>query len=318
MPESSTNVEPKGKKDNLKRKSSSSQNEHIEANVEVVNGTVGAKTDLQELTASLKQGFVQMSQDLSKTIAESFKLFQSEFEIQYEDTAGSEQEETSKIEDDHEVTGEPPAKKKKDTKTSSFEEAVTKLTNSAEAQKTPSNEGKFEVLNSLKQELKKEETGPQVNAELANVVNAMIKEGLPEEKLQEKLNKYHRPENCASLTKVRVNQSIWDHLTPAVRSQDVRLQKVQTSIFKGMCALTNIIDKFLDHISSLPMGNDLLQQSTDALALFANANSELNQRRRELIKPDLHEEYKHLCSSSLAITDQLFGDNLPKQVKECW
>lgn len=108
MPESSTNVEPKGKKDNLKRKSSSSQNEHIEANVEVVNGTVGAKTDLQELTASLKQGFVQMSQDLSKTIAESFKLFQSEFEIQYEDTAGSEQEETSKIEDDHEVTREPP------------------------------------------------------------------------------------------------------------------------------------------------------------------------------------------------------------------
>ena len=62
MPESSTNVEPKGKKDNLKRKSSSSQNEHIEANVEVVNGTVGAKTDLQELTASLKQGFVQMSE----------------------------------------------------------------------------------------------------------------------------------------------------------------------------------------------------------------------------------------------------------------
>ena len=80
---------------------------------------------------------------------------------------------------------------------------------------------------------------------------------------------------------------------------------MQTSIFKGMCALTNIIDKFLDHISSLPMGNDLLQQSTDALALFANANSELNQRRRELIKPDLHEEYKHLCSSSLAITDQV-------------
>ena len=52
------------------------------------------------------------------------------------------------------------------------------------------------------------------------------------------------------------------------------------------------------------------------LALFANANSKLNQRGRELIKPDLHDEYKHLCSSSLAITDQLFGDDLPKQVKE--
>jgi len=39
-------------------------------------------------------------------------------------------------------------------------------------------------LNSLRQELKKEEMGPKVNAELANVVNAMVKEGLPEEKLQ--------------------------------------------------------------------------------------------------------------------------------------
>ena len=203
MPESSTNVEPKGKKDNLKRRNAASTAEHIEAYVGILDGAVGAKTDLQELTASLKQGFAQMSHDLSKTIAESFKLFQSELEIQYEDIAGVEQEETPQTANDHEVNGEPPAKKKKDTKTTSIEEAVTKLTDSAGAQETPS------CFNSLKQELKKEETGPRVNAELANVVNAMVKEGLPEEKLQEKLNKYHRPENCESLTKVRVNQSIY-------------------------------------------------------------------------------------------------------------
>ena len=179
----------------------------------------------------------------------------------------------------------------------------------------PYNEGNFEVLNSLRQELKKEETGPQVNAELANVVNAMVKEGLPEKKLQEKL-KYHRPENCESLTKVSVNQSIWDHLTPAARLQDVRLQKVQTSIIKGMCALTMTVDRCVDHIPLISNGNDLLKSATDALALFANANSELNQRQRELIKPDLHDKYKHLYSSSLAITDQLFGYDLPKQVKE--
>jgi len=37
-------------------------------------------------------------------------------------------------------------KKKKDTKTTSFEEAVTKLTDSAGAQKTPSKEGKSDCL----------------------------------------------------------------------------------------------------------------------------------------------------------------------------
>ena len=130
--------------------------------------------------------------------------------LQYEDIAGVEQEETPQTANDHEGKGEPPAKKKKDTKTTCIEEAVTKPTDSARGRETPSNEGNFEMLNSLKQELEKEETGPRVNAELANVVNAKVKEGLPEEKLQEKLNKYHRPENCESLTKVRGTQSIWD------------------------------------------------------------------------------------------------------------
>ena len=59
-----------------------------------------------------------------------------------------------------------------------------------------------------RQELKEEETSPSINAGLANVVNAMVKEGLPKKKLQEKLKKYHRPENCESMTKFRVNQSI--------------------------------------------------------------------------------------------------------------
>ena len=48
------------------------------------------------------------------------------------------------------------------------------------------------MLSSLKQKLNKEETGPSVNPELANVsnvVNAMVKDGSPEEKLQGNLNK---------------------------------------------------------------------------------------------------------------------------------
>ena len=53
---------------------------------------------------------------------------------------GTEQEETPQTKDDHEVNGEPAAKRKKDIKTTCLEEVVTKLTDSAGAQKTPSNE----------------------------------------------------------------------------------------------------------------------------------------------------------------------------------
>ena len=77
-----------------------------------------------------------------------------------------------------------------------------------------------------------------------------------------------------------------------------------------------MINKLVEQIPTFPVGNELLQEATDAFALFVNANTELNHRRRELIKPDLHNDYKHLCSSSLAITDRLFGDDLPKLVKD--
>ena len=88
MSESSTNVEPKGKKETIKRKRSGSTNEHIEVNAEVADCADGAKTDSQDLADSLKQGFAQMWQDIAKTQAESFKVFRSEFDLQIEDIYG--------------------------------------------------------------------------------------------------------------------------------------------------------------------------------------------------------------------------------------
>jgi len=74
-----------------------------------------------------------------------------------------------------------------------------------------------------------------------------VKDRLPEWKLSEKVNKYHCPENCESLTKVCVNQAVWDNLGPSVsahvRSQYVKMQKVL--LFKGICALTCMINKLV-------------------------------------------------------------------------
>ena len=75
MSESATNVEPKGKKETLKRKKSGSTNEHTEVNAEVADCADGPKTNSQDLAASLKQGFAQMWQDIANTKAESFKAF---------------------------------------------------------------------------------------------------------------------------------------------------------------------------------------------------------------------------------------------------
>ena len=82
--------------------------------------------------------------------------------------------------------------------------------------------------------------------------------------------------------------------------------------------MTSAIIKCLGNMTSIPSGSETLQETTVAFALIANAHLELNQRRRDMMKPDLHSDYKHLCSSnsSVTITDQLFGDDLAKEVKE--
>ena len=54
-----------------------------------------------------------------------------------------------------------------------------------------------------------------------------------------------------------------------------------------------MINKLDEHVVPLPVRRELLQEATDAFTVLANANTELNQRRGEFIKPDLHNDYIH-------------------------
>lgn len=78
----------------------------------------------------------------------------------------------------------------------------------------------------MKQDLQKEETGAKVDSELANIINTLINNWLPEEKLQDKMNKYHRPENCQSLTKVCVNQAVWEPIRTFARRSNAKSKNV--------------------------------------------------------------------------------------------
>lgn len=62
--------------------------------------------------------------------------------------------------------------------------------------------------------------------------------------------------------------------------------------------------------------DDTVSVLMDGVHLFANANQELNYCRRELMRPHLNANYRHLCSPSNPVTAELFGDDLPKTVKD--
>ena len=91
--------------------------------------------------------------------------------------------------------------------------------------KASNEDPKSAVLDSIKQDLKADEVGDSIDGRLSVIVNSLLTKGMADDKLQEEMNRIARPQNCEALTKVKVNQLIWDNLSANVRSQDLRMRK---------------------------------------------------------------------------------------------
>ena len=77
-----------------------------------------------------------------------------------------------------------------------------------------------------------------------------------------------------------------NNLDELARSTDLKFQKVQNSLVKGIIVVVSEVNKL--------MGNSGLQKETavstlmDGALLLANAYRQLNYRRRELMRPQLN------------------------------
>ncbi|KAJ8049762.1 hypothetical protein HOLleu_02656 [Holothuria leucospilota] len=141
----------------------------------------------------------------------------------------------------------------------------------------------------------------------------MLKGKMTEEKLKAKYKKYPCPENVGTLKPTRVNQLVWDKIRPATRSRDLKLQRVQQLIMKGIIAL----GKGAHLVLNFPgLDKGVVHEFFDAVAFMAQGSMELNLTRRELIKPDLSRDFQNLCSNAVPISSELFGDDITKYVKD--
>ena len=205
----------------------------------------------------------------------------------------------------------------------STEQSINALIIQSSESQSTSGCGEIDLLSGIANDLKLDQKkAPAVNEQIAKIVHGLMREKLSDEVLTETQNRYNRPENCECLTSTKVNHLIWDKLKSDTRSNDIKLQRVQSNLVKGIIPIVSIVQKLVDAREKVPKDvldvPELIRAATDAIALIGAANFELNMRRRDNVKPELNEDYKHLCSSSVPFTDFLFGNDsdLSKQLKD--
>ena len=96
------------------------------------------------------------------------------------------------------------------------------------------------------------------------------------------------------------------------------MQQVKNCFLKGLVRLTQLINTLLQLQDSVSRESreSIVKQGLDALTLTAQAKGELNQRRREMIKPDLDQHYQQPCNYQVPITSWLFGYELAKTCQD--
>lgn len=168
-----------------------------------------------------------------------------------------------------------------------------------------------EVLDNLKPE---ETTDPPINERWANAISDILKTKQDPAKAKELREKIKRPDNIPLMRVKRINPVIWEKMNPATRSMDARMQLVGESLVASMAGQARLIDTFT---SGERTAKRSLETVVNTMQNIACAVEELNNIRRDLIKPDLNSQYKSL-GKHLEKDDSgewLYGDNLNAHVK---
>ena len=170
----------------------------------------------------------------------------------------------------------------------------------------------------------KEVCDKKIDETLASNLTDLFRNGMNDDQYSEltKDDNNARPENCEGLKVVKTNQLVWDIISPEAKTNDRKMQNIETSLIKGSIILAKIVNKLAvlendinddEHKSAI---GEIIDECNDSLALFGQTNRQINMTRRDLIKPELRYEYLHLCAQSVPYTAWLFGDDISKTAKE--
>ena len=160
--------------------------------------------------------------------------------------------------------------------------------------------------------------GPDVAAAFAQRVNNAVSKKLLETEFKELQDKYKSPKNCNFLCVSKVNLELWHDLLRSTKSKDLGLKEIQKNLVKSAQPMIQLLDTVLKlQVDQTPVdSSQILPLIADAVTLLGHASYLTSLKRREFLKPDIAPAYQSVCSKSNPVTTNLFGDELPKHIKE--
>ncbi|XP_028390673.1 uncharacterized protein LOC114515588 [Dendronephthya gigantea] len=171
-----------------------------------------------------------------------------------------------------------------------------------------------DLLSSISQDLfETTDKGPAISEKLAKITDKNFIVELEPGKLKNILQKHPRPQNCEQLYVPKVNPEIWYKMPGYTRKKDIKLANLQDTLQTSVSAIMSSLNDIMQS-HEMKRQTDLkmvVSKLVDATALIGHVSKELSFKRRDSIKPFLHNDFKQACSRDNKVESLLFGTDLP-------
>ena len=296
-----------------------------EGSTETIKSNEVTLSDVMNCLKDMKKDQIKSNNRLDVLASKVNEMYDNDYD---EDDLLYGDDETEGLNDENN-NDEPPAKRRRvvDVEVHADQNGNTARSNGAKnnenTPKDDENSSKPESRGNFKDLVEKykvrDKVDKAVNSDLADLVNNFFQNGLPDDQVSELLKNIDRPENCPMLKKTRVNQLIWDLLSDYTRAEENRVQYRQGLVVNAGILLTKLVNTLNEcknkEGDDFPF-QDMINLGTDALGLLGHWNRSTNLARRDYQRPDLSDEYYHLCSSTVPYTEFLYGDDISKKVSD--
>lgn len=137
--------------------------------------------------------------------------------------------------------------------------------------------------------------GAPLEPRMAASINHLSNKPLQEKVLAQVLEEHTAPDNCEALKVKSLNPQIWGNVGRPIRTQEVKLQRI-------LRLLTAAITAYARGVETV----DMTSHQQDVLALMCTTQYELNNLRRDNIRPALNPKFAGLCKTPSVETDSFF------------